>query len=174
MGDELNRRDFLKATSASVAGMAMTGSNLVGQAPSSTKPVRLGFVGIGGRGSYHLDCALGMEGVEVKAVCDIDDNALFQAKRWVEEAGQPSPHTYGDSRTAFKQLCEKEDLDCVICCTPWEYHTPVCVAAMKNGKNAISEVPIVITLEEAWELVETHKRPASGQPSAWKVLATSR
>jgi len=46
----------------------------------------------------------------------------------------------------------------VICCTPWEYHTPVCVAAMKNGKHAVSEVPIVITLEEAWELVETYEK----------------
>jgi hypothetical protein len=159
MGNELNRRDFLKASAtASVAGMTMTGSSATGQTASSSKPVRLGFIGVGGRGSYHLDCALGMEGVEVKAVCDIDDGALFKAKRWVEETGQPSPRTYGDSRTAYKLLCEKEDLDCIICCTPWEYHTPICVAAMKNAKNAICEVPIVITLEEAWELVETHEK----------------
>jgi hypothetical protein len=158
MGEEINRRDFLRATSASVAGMAVAGSSAAEQTASASKSVRLGFVGVGNRGSYHLDCALGMEGVEVKAVCDIDDVALFRAKRWVEEAGQPSPRTYGDSKTAFLQLCEKEDLDCIICCTPWEFHTPVCVAAMKNGKNAISEVPIVVTLEEAWELVETHEK----------------
>ena len=66
--------------------------------------------------------------------------------------------SYGDSRTAYKQLCEQETLDCVICCTPWAYHTPVCVAAMKNNKNAVSEVPIVIKLEEAWEIVETHEK----------------
>jgi hypothetical protein len=76
----------------------------------------------------------------------------------VEEAGQKPPTLYGDSRTAYQAMCEKEDLDCIICCTPWEIHTPVCVAAMKNGKNAISEVPIVVTLEEAWELVETHEK----------------
>ncbi len=158
MGDQMERRDFLKMTSVSVAGMAMANPGLAQQPANSGKPVRLGFVGIGGRGSYHLDCALGMEGVEVKAVCDIDDNALFKAKRWVEEAGQSAPRTYGDSRTAFQKLCGQEDLDCVICCTPWEYHTPVCLAAMKNGKNAISEVPIVVTVEEAWELVETYEK----------------
>jgi predicted dehydrogenase len=130
-----------------------------GQAPSPAgKTVRLGFVGVGNRGSYHLDCALGMEGVEVPAVCDIDDVALYRAKRWVEEAGQPSPRLYGESKTAFRELCEKETLDCVICCTPWEYHTPVCVAAMKNGKHAVSEVPMVIKLEEAWEIVETFEK----------------
>jgi predicted dehydrogenase len=153
-----NRRDFLKVSAASVAGIALDGSGFSAPLSSSGKAVRLGFVGVGNRGSYHLDCALGMEGVEVVAVCDIDDTALYRAKRWVEESGQPSPRLYTESKTAFKDLCEKETLDCVICCTPWEYHTPVCVAAMKNSKHAVSEVPIVITLEEAWEIVETHEK----------------
>ncbi len=159
MGDNFDRRDFLKISSASLAGMAMAGYGMAGQAAAqSGKAVKLGFVGIGGRGSYHLDCALGMEGVDVVAVCDIDDNALFKAKRWVEESGRPSPRTYGESRTAFQTLCEKEQLDCVICCTPWEFHAPVALAAMKNGKNCVSEVPIVVTVEEAWQLVEMHEK----------------
>jgi predicted dehydrogenase len=156
MSSELDRRGFLSVSTASLAGAALAGQSFGAQV--SAKPVRFGFVGVGNRGSYHLDCALGMEGVEVIAVCDIDDKALYRAKRWVEAADQPSPHLYGGSRTSFKDLCEKETLDCVICCTPWEYHAQVCVAAMKNGKNAVSEVPIVITLEEAWEVVETHEK----------------
>lgn len=157
MGSELDRRTFLSISAGSVTGAALAASGAA-QAPSSDKPTRLGFVGVGNRGSYHLDCALGMEGVRVLAVCDIDDKALYRAKRWVEEADQPSPHVYGNSRTAYKELCEKEDLDCIICCTPWEYHAQVCVSAMKNSKNAVSEVPIVITIEEAWEVVETHEK----------------
>jgi predicted dehydrogenase len=157
MSSELDRRGFLKISGASLAGTALSESGLGAQA-SSDKPVRLGFVGVGNRGSYHLDCALGIEGVDVLAVCDVDDKALYRAKRWVEAAGQPSPRLYGDSKTAFKALCEKETLDCIICCTPWEYHAQVCVAAMKNGKHAASEVPIIITLEEAWEVVETHEK----------------
>ncbi len=158
MSSELDRRDFLKISTASVAAVALSEDGLGEQTSPSGKPIRLGFVGVGNRGSYHLDCALGMEGVEVVAVCDIDDTALYRAKRWVEEAGQPSPHLYSESKTAFKELCEKETLDCVICCTPWEYHAQVCVASMKNGKNAVSEVPIVITLDEAWEIVETFEK----------------
>jgi len=37
-------------------------------------------------------------------------------------------------------------------------HTPACLAAMKNGKHAVSEVPLCITLEEAWEIVETYEK----------------
>src|SRR5574340_252457 len=150
MSNELDRRDFLGLSGASIAGMALP--------QTSAKPVRLGFVGVGNRGSYHLDCALGIEGVEVAALCDIDDKVLYRGKRWVEEAGQPAPRLYGDSKSAFKALCEKETLDCVICCTPWEYHAQVCIATMRNGKHAVSEVPIVITVEEAWEVVETHEK----------------
>ena len=119
------------------------------------KSLRLGFIGIGGRGSYHLNCALGIEGVEVPAICELKPVRLHQAKRWVEEAGLPAPRMYDRGPDDYKRLCEQEDLDAIICCTPWEFHTPVCVSAMKNGKHAVSEVPICITLDEAWELVET-------------------
>ena len=112
-----------------------------------------------------------MEGVDVVALCDIDDHALYRGKQWVEDSGRPTPRLYGDSRTAYLQLCEKESLDCIICCTPWQYHTPVCVAAMKNGKSAVSEVPICITLEQAWELVETTNRLRSGRPWGWRASA---
>jgi hypothetical protein len=156
MSKELERRSFLSVSAASLAGMALSDAAF-GQSASPDKVVRLAFVGVGNRGSYHLDCALGIEGVEVVAVCDVDDRALYRAKRWVEQAGQPSPRLYGESKTAYRALCEKETVDCVICCTPWEYHAAVCLAAMKNGKNAVSEVPIVQTVQEAWELVEIHE-----------------
>lgn len=122
------------------------------------KTLRLGFIGIGGRGSYHLNCALGIEGVEVPAICELKPVRLHQAKRWVEEAGLPAPRMYDRGPDDYKRLCEQEDLDAIICCTPWEFHTPVCVSAMKNGKHAVSEVPICITLDEAWELVETWEK----------------
>jgi len=63
MNGEFDRRDFLSLS----AGLALSASGISAQT-SSTKPLRFGFVGVGNRGSYHLDCALGMEGVEVVAV----------------------------------------------------------------------------------------------------------
>lgn len=117
--------------------------------------IRLGFVGVGDRGSYHLDAALGIEGIEVPALCDIDDSYLYRARRWVEESGRPAPRLYGRTETDFERLCETEELDAVICSTPWKWHAPVCLAGMRNGKHVVSEVPIVLTVEEGWEVVET-------------------
>ncbi len=157
MSDHLKRRDFLKLTTASMAGMAVAGQMQLKPARAADKPVRLGFVGVGDRGSWHLDCALGIEGVEVPALCDIKDHYLYRAKSWVEQSGRPSPRLYGKTKTDFVRLCEEEELDCVICCTSWQWHQPVCVAAQKNGKHAVSEVPIVLTVDQAWELVENYE-----------------
>ena len=153
-----NRRKFVKLSSAAVGGAAIL-SNFPGAVsamnPQSGKTIRLGFIGIGGRGSYHLNAALGMEGVEVPAICEVIPKRLQQAKKWIEESGRPTPKLYSKGVTDFKRLCETEQLDAVVCCTSWEWHTPICLAAMNNGKHAVSEVPISVTLDEAWQLVET-------------------
>jgi predicted dehydrogenase len=159
-----NRRNFLKTTSLGAA-FAFANS-LLAQAESGDKPIRMGFVGVGDRGSYHLDSALGIEGVLVPAICDINDSYLHRAKRWIEESGQDTPKLYGKTKTDFERMCAEQDLDVIICATSWEWHAPVCLAAMKNGKHAVSEVPIVITVDEAWEIVET-----SQSTGKWATLA---
>ncbi|MDE0102494.1 MAG: Gfo/Idh/MocA family oxidoreductase [Bryobacterales bacterium] len=156
MNENMARRSFLGAAGAGMAAAAeVAGAQTVTQGSIDGRPIRIGFVGVGDRGSYHLDAALGIDGVEVPALCDIDAAYLHRAKGWVEAAGKPSPRLYGKSKTDFERLCAEEDLDCVICSTSWRWHAPVLLAAMRNGKHAVSEVPIVLTLDEAWEIVET-------------------
>ncbi|MCK5346274.1 MAG: Gfo/Idh/MocA family oxidoreductase, partial [Candidatus Heimdallarchaeota archaeon] len=135
--------------------------------------IRIGFVGVGGRGSFHLDVALDIDGVEVPALCDIKPEYLHRAKRWVEESGRPTPALYGKSRTDFERMCETEDLDLVVCSTSWKWHVPVLLAAMKNNKNAVSEVPIVLTVDEAWELVETHESTGKWATLGFKGVHSS-
>ncbi len=139
-------------------GVALTQPGMAGALLNEERPLRLGFVGVGSRGSYHLDAALGITGVIVPAVCDVQDAALYRAKRWVEEAGQPTPALYGKTDTDFIRMCENEELDAVICATSWQWHAPVCLAAMNNGKHAVSEVPLILTIDQAWEIVETHEK----------------
>ena len=125
MSSNHNRRDFLKRSTAAATGLSLAGMGLpVEEAPAQQtavsddkETIRLGFVGLGGRGSYHLSVALGMPGVRVPAVCDYKEDPLYRAKRWVENAGQPTPTLYGRSKTDFKRLCAEEDLDAVICAT---------------------------------------------------------
>jgi len=166
MGTEFDRRDFLKLGVKVGAGLILGGKILsCGSTRTQTTlppiqalpidPVRVGFVGVGGQGSSHVKNFLDIEGVEIRAVCDIVEDRVTRIQQWVQEAGQPKPTGYAGGETDFLRMCERDDLDLVFTATPWEWHVPVCVAAMKAGKHAATEVPAAVTIDECWELVET-------------------
>jgi len=120
--------------------------------------VRIGFVGIGGMGSVHVRNLLEIEGVEIRALCDIRPAHAERARDWAREAGAPEPRLYTRGETDFVRMCEEEDLDLVYNATPWRWHVPICVAAMENGKHAATEVPAAYTIDDCWTLVETAER----------------
>jgi predicted dehydrogenase len=166
-----SRRDFLKLGTAAGLGAAVAGLGLEAKAAAAlpgearsqfkTPPiptVRVGFVGVGGMGSAHVQNYLNIEGVVVKAICDVVPAKVERAQKWVVEAGQPKPAGYSRGPEDFRRMCETEELDLVMTATPWEWHVPVCLAAMKNGKHAVTEVPAAMFLEDCWALVETAEK----------------
>jgi len=116
--------------------------------------VRVGFVGVGGMGGAHVRNFLGLEGIEIVALCDIDSARNEEVSSWVTDDGRAPPAMYGRDETDFVRMCETEDLDLVFTATPWEWHVPVCVSAMENGKHAATEVPATYTTDDCWRLVE--------------------
>jgi predicted dehydrogenase len=163
-----DRREFLKRSTATGLGsLGLLGagcSQMNRPAPAAagrTKPldvVRIGYVGVGGMGMNHVRNLLRIEGAEIRAVCDITEDKVNAAAKAVEEAGKPRPRTYCAGPQGYLKLCEQEDLDLVYNATPWQFHTPICLAAMRAGKHAATEVPAAISEEECWALVETSER----------------
>jgi predicted dehydrogenase len=166
-----SRRDFLKIGAAAGLGAAVAGLGLEGRdvpaAPGEARSqfrapaipaVKIGFVGVGGMGSAHVQNYLNIEGVEIKAICDIRPAHVERAQKWVVEAGQPKPAGYSNGPRDFERMCGTEDLDLVMTATPWEWHVPVCLSAMKNGKHAATEVPAAMSLEDCWALVEAAEK----------------
>lgn len=176
----LPRRDLLKVGAAGIGLLAMgacaprdpDGSEQggggaapqLGPAPESlfSAPgmdvVRVGFVGVGGMGGAHVRNFMGLDGVEIAALCDINDARNQEVASWLVEDERPAPSMYGRDETDFVRMCETEDLDLVFTATPWEWHVPVCLAAMENGKHAATEVPAAYTLDDCWALVESAER----------------
>jgi len=136
----------------------------LGEAPAEPfrappmETVRVGFVGVGLQGGAHVRNFLQIDGVEIRAICDIDEPRAEEVAGWVMEDGRPDPTLYTRGPTDFVRLCETEELDLVFTATPWEWHVPVCVAAMENGKHAATEVPAAYTLDDCWRLVEAAER----------------
>ena len=105
-------------------------------------------------GTNHVNQLLKCEGAEIVAVCDIREQHAQRASSIIQKAGQPAPTLYTRGERDFERMCEQEELDLVFTATPWEWHVPVCVCAIKNGKHAATEVPAAVTIDECWQLVE--------------------
>ena len=120
--------------------------------------VRVGFVGVGLQGTEHVKNLLDIEGVELRAVCDIAPEKVARAQKLARDAGKREPKGFTRGPRDFERLCAEEDLDLVYTATPWEWHVPVMLAAMRNGKHAASEVPAAQTVEDCWKLVETAEK----------------
>jgi len=151
----INRRKFLKN-----AGLVTAFSSLEFPfAAVRDEPlVKMGFVGVGGRGTSMLQVALNTGLVQVTAVCDIDAERVARAQRLVEKAGQPKPEGFIKGPEDYKRLAEKKDLDAIYTATPLALHAPVMIAAMKNGKYGGTEMPACLSIEEGWQLVEVYEK----------------
>jgi predicted dehydrogenase len=156
MDSRLNRREFLKISSATTLGAgAMTSAFSLGSAEEA-KPLRVGMIGVGDRGTSHVQTLLAM-GVQIPAVCDINQAHLERAQSLVEKAGQKRPEGYGRDIEDYQRLIYRDDLDAVLIATYWQFHAPMALCAMKCGKYAAVEVPVALTVEECWDLVNTYE-----------------
>lgn len=153
MSRQVRRREFLKLAGAAAIARPAAGAE---------KPVKIGLVGVGNRGTGLVKILLDVPGVEIPAICDINEAHLQNAQAIVEKKGRKRPEGYSSGPEDYLRLAAREDLDAVMTATPWELHTPVAVAAMKAGKYAASEVPAAITIEQCWQLVNTSEQ--TGMP----------
>ncbi len=158
--NDISRRQFLKSNAAATAGLALTAT---GTMPTSvraenSRTVRIGIVGIGGLGNSLMRNLMLMEGVEIRALCDLRPEKVAAAQNAVVKAGRSKPEGYAKDEYTFKQMMDRDDLDAVIIATYWQWHAPMAVYAMKAGKYAATEVPAGYTLEECWDLVNTYEQ----------------
>jgi predicted dehydrogenase len=171
MKNQFNRRDFIRTVAATGVGLAMS-EDLLAALQSEPQPrtyqpapagnpmqkVRIGYVGVGLQGTSHVENLLKVEGAEIVAVCDIVESKVKNAQDMVEKAGFKRPEGYSKDEFDWRRVCDRTDIDLVYTATPWQWHVPICLAAMNSGKHAATEVPAAITMDECWELVETSEK----------------
>jgi len=170
-----NRRDLFKRTGLAGLGVAATPLlgglasasddqkssvqrfNMSGYAAPKLDKIRIGIIGLGNRGPSHLETMLHIEGVEVRALCDLlPERAAAAGKRL--DGTSHHPTLYSGSKDAWMRLCGEEDVDLVIIATPYYMHANMAVFAMEHGKHVASEVPVAATVEECWKVVDTAER----------------
>lgn len=128
--------------------------NMTGYGAPGMDKVRIGFIGLGSRGSGAIRRYVYIENVEIKALCDLVPGQLDKNQKTITNAGLPKADTY-TGKDGWKKLCDRKDLDLIYICTDWATHTPMSVYAMKSGKHVAVEVPAAVTLNQCWDLVNT-------------------
>ena len=131
--------------------------NMCGYAAPKLEKVRIGFIGLGNRGPGAVKRMSHIDGVEIKALCDLRPEKVSAVKKTLEGTLH-QPVIYSNREDEWKKLCERPDIDLVYIATPWSMHTPMAVYAMNHGKHVCVEVPAAKTIKECWQLVETSER----------------
>lgn len=113
--------------------------------------VRMGVLGLGGRGMTQMKVLLDMPDVEIVAVCDLYPDRVEHAQDVVEKARGKRPVGV----TEAMECIDRSDVDAVIIMTSWETHIDLAVKAMRCGKRPAMEVGGADLLNECWRLVRT-------------------
>jgi predicted dehydrogenase len=175
---KLSRRDLLKAGTlaglglsslgfantdaveddAELSGPASENKTMIGVRFEPRELVRIGIVGVGGRGKGVLGEFLAIENVLVTAVCDIVKDKCLTAAKMIEKAGQKTPAIYSNGDRDFENLSRRKDIDFIYIATPWEWHVPQILSGLNNGKHVGTEVPAAYTLEDCWKIVDASEK----------------
>ena len=168
-----SRREFLKGTAwmgaAAMAAGCMsagrkicdsTGAPMHGFTVPPMKKIRVGMIGVGGRGIGAVQRIAQIPGCEITAISDINPAMLDRAQKWLVDHGYPKAKEWsrnGDE-DAWKGLCDSDIVDVVYSVTPRTLHCPINVYGMDHGKHVLQEVPGAFNLEECWATVEAAER----------------
>ena len=126
--------------------------DVIGLTVPKMKVVRVGFVGLGMRGPGAVQRWTHIPGVQIVALCDYEQKRAERCQKFLKEASMPEAAIYYGEK-GYEELCKRPDIDIVYVATDWEHHFPVAKCALENGKHVAMEVPSVMNLKDAWELI---------------------
>jgi len=167
-----NRRGFLQTSTLGAIAASTLSVNCQNNLNStrdgiymgdfSDKPnnnIRAAFIGIN-RGSTHLKNFATLPGTEVVALCDLYEDIVER------EYGKLKTYTdklvnlkkYWGDEDKWKLMLDEVKPDVVFISTNWNNHAPMAIESMKKGAHAFVEVPLAVTLEEMWDIVNTSEK----------------
>jgi predicted dehydrogenase len=148
-----SRRDFLRTGAKAIAVMTAAERLRAWQTPSAvlgaSDKVRVGIVGLRGRGESHIRGYGALPNVEIAALCDIDDSVMQKRLPEVQKMGF-HPKTYTDIR----KMLDDKSIDAVSIATPHHLHAVMMIWACQAGKDVYVEKPCSHNLWEGKQMVQ--------------------
>jgi len=132
-------------------------THVVGLRVDPIPVVRVGFIGVGHRGSGAVSRFMNIEGIEVVAICDVEDYNIERVQGILRRNDRPEAAAYTGVED-WKKVCERDDIDLIYVCTYWDLQPKISVYAMEQGKHVAVELPFLRTMEDAWKIINTAER----------------
>ena len=166
-----NRRKFIKQSVLSTAGLSI--GNEVFSAPFSQKvlgsnnKIRVGFIGLGNRGSQLLKWFMQNDDVEIAAFCDVYEPYISRdrslvSKKYLEMGKVPKMNESLSSNVKrykdYRELLAQKDIDAVCISTPDHWHALQTIHSFEAGKHVYVEKPLTITIQEGREMINAQKK----------------
>ncbi|MBA2563419.1 MAG: Gfo/Idh/MocA family oxidoreductase, partial [Chitinophagaceae bacterium] len=155
------RRNFIKKLTTGTAAVAI-GSNIFANersadyfeflkrySRSANDNINIAIIGAGGMGTEDTNTALKVPGTKLVAICDLYDGRLKEAQtKWGADLF---------TTRSYKEILNRKDVDAVIIATPDHWHQQISIDAMKAGKHAYCEKPMVHDITEGPAVIKAQK-----------------
>jgi len=171
--NKTTRREFLSQTAVAAAGLTIGARPLSASSyknvSGSAEKIRMGFIGLGNRGSQLLQLFMSHPDVEISAFCDLYEPYLLRDRSLVDprylknisgqvpKMGEKFPNQvkkYND----FRKLLEDKDIDAVCIATPDHWHALITISAIEAGKDVYVEKPLTQTIKEGRMMVNAQAK----------------
>lgn len=119
--------------------------------------VRIAFIGMGNRGLATLKRYMMLDGVKIVAICDLASENIDKAYEVIQNSSYEACNMY-TGENDWQLLCRRPDIDLIYICTDWNAHAMMAVEAMNCGKHVAVEVPLAMTVEDCWRIVDTAEK----------------
>ena len=150
--NDTNRRSFLKTSMLAAGAMALPARSWA-RVIGTNDTVRLAVVGFNGQGKSHIEGFRKVPGVQVVALCDVDQEVLNREAAKFKERGEPI-QTYTDVR----KLLENPEIDAISTATPNHWHALISIWACQAGKDVYVEKPVSHNVWEGRQIVEAARK----------------
>jgi predicted dehydrogenase len=163
-----SRREFISKTALAAAGLTIGAQTLTAAGyrniSGAGEKIRMGFIGLGNRGSQLLQLFMGHPDVEIAALCDVYEPYMLRDRtivdqRYIKDLGNLIPKMgekfpgqvkkYND----YRKLLEDKDLDAVCIAAPDHWHAMMTISAIQAGKDVYVEKPLTQTIKEGRMMV---------------------
>ncbi len=170
---QITRRRFLATAAAASAPMIVPASALGRDgAVAPSERIVMGVIGVGGQGDRDVRNLIGVRGVQMVAVCDVDSGSENYERGWFRgraQAVQALKEHYGANTTSgawngvdeyvyFEELLARDDIDAVSIATPDHWHGIVVVEAARAGKDIYCQKPLSLTIQQGQAMVNAVQR----------------